>query len=296
MSKTILFFGSGPVAAKSLKLLAQTFDIEAVITKPKPSHHKGDFPVITTAEKLGLKILSTADRDALDELFKNNSFSSPVGVVIDYGIIISQQVIDKLPLGIINSHFSLLPQWRGADPISYTILKGDKETGVSLMKIVKNLDEGPLLVQESIQLSPKVTTPELTGILIKLSHKMLVEYLPLYMEGLVSTQPQPGSGSSYSKKLHKEDSILDFTKPALKLEREIRAYMEWPRSRVEVNGITLIITEAHAVAGTNVPGSIYKSAREFGFYTSDGILVIDTLIPAGKKEMSAAAFLTGYEI
>ncbi len=182
MFETITFFGSGPVAAQSLALLAKDFTVEAVVTKPRPPHHKQAFPVIELAAKLGIKTFTASTKKELSELFASQPVKSKVGVIIDHGIIMPQSVIDYFPLGIINSHFSLLPQWRGADPISFAILNGDAETGVSLMLIVAKLDEGDLLVQESLPLRADATTPLLTKDLIALSHKLLVDNLPKYIK------------------------------------------------------------------------------------------------------------------
>ncbi|MEO6761067.1 MAG: formyltransferase family protein, partial [Candidatus Saccharimonadales bacterium] len=112
--KPIVFFGSGPVAAKSLELLSKDFEISAVITKPKPSHHHGAFPVIDIASQLDLSLYTASNKQELSELFSNQTFASDLAVLIDFGIIVSQDVIDYFPKGIVNSHFSLLPEWRGA--------------------------------------------------------------------------------------------------------------------------------------------------------------------------------------
>ena len=296
MSEPVTFFGSGPVAAEALSRLAEDFDIEAVITKPKPPHHKYAFPVIEVAEKLGLKIYEVSTKHELDELFLNHPVTSRLGIVIDYGIIISEEVINYFPLGIVNSHFSLLPKYRGADPISFAILSGDKQTGISLMLIVPALDEGPLLAQRTLDIKPKGATVDLTKDLINLSHDVLVEILPKYVNGDIKPYPQDTNGVSYSKKLTKADSILDWHKTAEALEREIRAYIEWPRSRTNINGTNVVITAAHALEGQGMVGKIYLDGHQLGFYTSKGILVIETLIPEGKKEMSASAFLAGHPI
>ncbi len=294
-SKTILFFGSGPVAAESLELLVRDFGIEAVVTKPQPPHHKEGFPVIKVAKQHGLKILTTSDGDELSRLFNKQSFQSQVGLVIDYGILISQPVIDHFPLGIVNSHFSLLPQWRGADPISFAILNGDEETGVSLMLIDDQLDEGPLLARGKMKIAPGATTPSLTKELITLSHSMLAKTLPAYIEGKIEAQPQTGK-PSYSRKLTKEDGVLDWIKPAGQLEREIRAFAEWPRSRTKLGSADVVITKAHTAEDKGMPGKIWSENKQLGIYTTKGVLVVDRLIPAGKKEMSAEAFLAGYKL
>src|SRR5581483_1255847 len=113
MSETIVFFGSGPVAAKSLELLAQSFDIEAVVTKPRPPHHRGDVPVLDTVDRLNLPLVEVSNKKELTDRIAHAHFTSHVAVLIDFGIIIPQEVIDAFPFGIVNSHFSLLPEWRG---------------------------------------------------------------------------------------------------------------------------------------------------------------------------------------
>lgn len=298
MSKTIVFFGSGPVAAQSLKKLAEDgpFEIEAVITKPRPAHHKEVFPVLALARDLGLKTLTTADAAELSELFARHNFRSQLGVVIDYGIIIGQSVIDSFPLGIVNSHFSLLPRWRGPDPITFAISSGDSETGVSLMLIVAALDEGPLLVQRSIKIAARATAMSLTQDLINLSHQLLITALPAYQDGRLKPHTQPEVQPTYSRKLTKDDGKLDPKKSAEQLEREVRAHIEWPRSRANLGSYQVIVTEAHVHSGQGKPGSIWLGPGSLGIYTAKGILIIDKLVLAGKKEMTAAAFLAGHDL
>ena len=295
-SNQIVFFGSGPVAAAALKLLVRDFEVEAVITKPVPAHHTGSFPVIETTRQLGLRTLTPANKKELSELFAGKPVTSRIGVVIDYGIIISPDVIDYFPLGIVNSHFSLLPRWRGADPISFAILAGDAETGVSLMLVAEALDEGPILAQEKLLIKPESTTPSLTNELIELSHKMLVAYLSKYVAGQIKPVPQSGK-PTYSRKLAKNDGLIDWNKPAERIEREIRAFIEWPRSRTKLGQVDVIITKAHAV-GTNhpdlKPGDIIIEQGIIIVECSKGYLCIDKLQPTGKKEMSAKEFLAGY--
>jgi methionyl-tRNA formyltransferase len=297
-SATIIFFGSGPVAARSLELLAQDFEIEAVVTKPRPVHHRGDYPVLDIAAKLGLPVHTVASKTELSRFFVTKPFNSRLGVLIDFGIILPNNAIDYFELGVINSHFSILPEWRGADPISFAILSGQSSTGVSLMRIVEAMDEGPLLAYGEYELPADIDTPLLTEHLINFSHKMLADMLPKYLEGSITPAPQTVTGRtvSYSRKLTKEDSILDFMKPAEQLESEIRAFAVWPRSRTSLGEVDVIITRAHVKKGAGTAGNLWRQDKQFGIYTKENILVVDQLIPAGKKEMSAAAFLSGYKL
>lgn len=304
MTESVVFFGTGPVAARSLELLSEYCSIEAVITKPKPAHHQGSFPVLETARKLGLATYTVSSRSELSKLIATKPFVSTLGILIDFGIIVSQDVIDYFPLGIVNSHFSLLPEWRGADPITFAVLSGQKETGISLMLLTAGMDEGPILAHTPYEMPPHITTPELTDELIKVSNKSLKNILPMYLADKVRPAAQesvtmPNHRESYSRKLTKEDGIIDWRKPAEVIEREIRAFIDWPKSRTTLGGKDIIITKAHAVPSRPSdaqPGDIdvVEQIKEFGVVADNGTLWIDNLKPAGKKEMTAAAFLAGY--
>jgi methionyl-tRNA formyltransferase len=297
MSETILFFGSGPVAAESLRLLAKTFVIEGVITKPRAPHHHGPVPILELAEELHLPVHTAESKKQLNELFAAATFESRVAVLIDFGILVSQQIINYFPLGIVNSHFSLLPEWRGADPITFSILSGQKSTGVSLMLLVEAMDEGPLLSYGEYDLPPDITTPELTADLIHLSYGLLEHVLPAYCNSDIKLAEQSVTGRevSYSRKLSKEDGIIDWAKPAAHLEREIRAFIEWPKSRTNLGSIEVIISQAHVVSGSGAPGTIAITNKLPIVYTGEQALALDRLKPAGKQEMTGQAFLAGYK-
>lgn len=289
----VIFFGSGPVAAKSLSLLKNYVEIEAVVTKPATysdmSRIVGETPVFAASNK-----------QELDELIAKEPFSSVVAILIDFGIIVSRSVIDKFPMGIINSHFSVLPDLRGADPISFAILSGQRTTGVSLMLLDEGMDTGKILVTKSMPVSDADTTPRLTDRLINLSDNLLSEFVPKYLAGSVKPRSQSHPDrATYSRKLTKEDGTIDWTKPAEVIEREIRAFVEWPKSHTTLGGKKVIVTKAHATpsqpAGSH-PGDleIDEPSKKFGVITGSGTLWIDCIKPAGKKEMSAKSFLAGY--
>jgi len=299
MSKiSIVFFGSGPVAAKSLELLIPYFDIEAVITKPKPPHHRDTFPVIELAEQNSLALHTVSNKHELSNLFTKSSFRSKLAVLIDFGIIVSQDVIDFFPKGIVNSHFSLLPEWRGADPITFAILSGQPKTGVSLMIIDKGMDTGKIIKQQSIKIQSNETTQALTDKLIVLSNEMLSDTLPKYLMGEAKARSQPHpSRATYSRKILKQDGLLDFSKSAEQLEREIRAFAQWPKSKTTLANIDVIVTSAHVAPSTSGgPGKIVidTQAGLIMIQCKVGYLCIDKLKPAGKSEMTAKSFIAGY--
>lgn len=289
-SSTIVFFGSGPVAAATLRgLLEAGFVFEAIITKPRPQGHRGSVPVLEMAEEYNLTVFTPQNHRSLTDLFKTRSFKSPVGLVVDYGIIIAGEVIKSFPKGIINSHFSLLPEWRGADPITFSVLSGQGQTGVSLMLINEKLDEGELLSQEAIPLPDDITTPVLTKELITISNFMITRDLPKYLDGDIKTYPQPNSAPTYSRKLTKEDSILDFNKPAKVLEREIRAFRGWPKSKATLLGKYHIVVLKARVATSPTDGALVLSAGDTTY-----LEVLQLTGPSGKT-MSGEAFLRGYK-
>ncbi len=286
----IVFMGSGPVAEASLRSLIKQFTIEAVITKPATKDIMASIaPAVHTA----------ASRAELDDLLAQQHFTSQLGVIVDYGVIVSQKVINAFPLGIINSHFSLLPRWRGADPISFAILEGDTKTGVSLMMIEPTLDTGKILVQKSLPIDPTDTTPTLTKKLIVLSNKLLAEYIPQYLSGEVTARNQPHSDrATHSRKLTKQDGVIDWNKPAEQIEREIRAFTDWPNSRAFIGGKEVILAKAEAIGDrlqvTDVGKAFMTEQKELAVQTGNGLLVIERIKPVGKNEMDSASFMRGY--
>jgi methionyl-tRNA formyltransferase len=304
ISNTVIFFGSGPVAAASLRLLHESFTIEAVITKPRAPHHKGSVPVLEACEELGLVAHTPNNKAELSERFATRPFTSQLGIVIDYGIIINKDVIDYFHYGIVNSHFSLLPEWRGADPITFSILSGQQQTGISLMLINEKMDEGPLLAQAPYDLDDTITTPVLTEDLVDLSYGSLCQILPLYLEGKAQPTPQetatmaPSKEPSYSRKLTKEDGTLDWNKPAYQLEREVRAFIEWPKSHTTLAGKNVTITKAHVMSpetGQVLGRPFITADKHIAIATTNNTFVIDSLKPAGKNEMTVQAFLAGHQ-
>src|SRR3989338_4374228 len=235
----VVFFGSGPVAAASLQFLKNHFDFEAVVTKP------ATLPEMTSINA-SKRIFSVSNASELNKLIDSKRFKSPVGIIVDFGVIVDKQTIDLFKLGIVNSHFSLLPQWRGADPITFAVLGGQSKTGVSLMLIAPELDTGKLIAQKTLPILPDATTPSLTKELVALSNSMLVEYLPRYISGKVKPRAQPHENrATYSRKLTKADGIIDWEKPAKQLEHEVRAYTSWPKSLTTLAGKEVILLKTH---------------------------------------------------
>jgi methionyl-tRNA formyltransferase len=285
---SVIFFGSGPVAARSLQLLAQNFRVEAIVTKPTTLKEMQsalpDCPVHVVSSKV-----------ELSNLMEKRPFTSKLAVLIDFGIIVTRDVIEYFEHGIVNSHFSLLPEWRGADPISFAILSGQSKTGVSLMLIDEGMDTGKILAQKSIKIASDSTTTYLTSELIDLSNNLLSTHLPAYINGDLKPRNQSHPDrATYSHKLKKEDGIIDWSKPATQLEREIRAYVDWPKSQTKIGDIEVTITQAHVESLQGQAGKLKVSGKQLAIYCGENALVIDRLKPSGKQDMSAESFLAGY--
>ncbi len=273
MSKTVVFFGNEKLATgiSDVQTLiknavqAAGFEIEKVITGP------------------------------LQEL---GAHSSQLAVLAAYGRIMPQSVLDQFPLGVINIHPSLLPLYRGTTPIEQVILDGATKTGVSIMRLTAGMDEGPLYKQKSLHLRGDESKAELAESLQRLGAELLTEVLPKIATQALPARNQPHPDrATYSRKLTKDEGNIDWTKPALQLEREVRAFAGWPKSRTIVGNKEVIITAAHFLAGrpSQKPGAvevINKSTVQVACGTD--YLIIDKLKPADKSEMSAAEFIRGY--
>lgn len=285
-SKTIIFFGSGPVAARSLECLLSHFKIEFVITKAKKPSYKDIPPVEKITQNNNLTTFYADTVDEVEQIIANKKQTSQLGILIDYGVIINQKTINAFAYGIINSHFSLLPEWRGADPITFSILSGQTTTGVSLMLVDKGLDTGDLIIQEKLAISKDETTPTLTKKLINLSNQLLIKTIPLYLAQKIQPTKQPSIPATYSRKINKFDGAINWQKNAQTIEREIRAFLGWPKSYTILLDKKVIITKAHPVASPQEnPVAIPCGNNTW--------LAIDELIPENSRVMSYQSFLNG---
>lgn len=222
------------------------------------------------------------------------AMKAEAAVLIAYGKIVPQSVIDIFPKGIINIHPSLLPRHRGSTPIESVILDGDAQTGVSLMQLAAEMDAGPVYSQTIIKLEGDETKQDLANKLQRLGADMLIRDLPKVLDGSLEATEQDESLATYDGRIAKADGVLDFTKPADVLDRQIRAYAVWPRSRTTIEGTEVIITKAHAGDGEARSGAVVRNNDRLGIGCSQGILILDALTPNGKKEITASAFINGY--
>lgn len=300
-SKSIVFFGSGDIGLATVKNLAKSIDVEALITKPDVFlRGKQLSPLIKTwAQSRSIPVYQPVDKAQLAELATKAGFKSPAGVVAEYGLIIPQSVIDYFRLGILNCHFSLLPRWRGADPIRAAILNGDKTSGVSLMVINQALDEGDIIAQADTDVSPQETADSLRAKLIKLSNQLLNQHLFSYLDNKLTPQPQDNNQqATYAPKITKASGQINWSDKAGTIERQIRAFVGWPGSFGKLGGKDVTILDAEILKTTvpikQKPGAIIPDASHLLVQTGDGVLKVNKIHPAGKKPMTGGDFIRGY--
>lgn len=299
--RPLVFFGNERIAtgvSTDIPVLRGLIDagytIAAVVANHETakSRNARDLEVAVVAREHNIPVLlPDRPKDILEQL---QSFEAVAGVLIAYGRIVPQSVIDIFPRGIINIHPSLLPKHRGPTPLESVILDGSELTGVSIMELAKEMDAGPVYAQAEYELTGTETKQELAEKLTEIGSAMLLDVLPGILSGDIVAMPQEHSAATYDRLIGKDDGILDFTKPAGQLERELRAYAEWPKSRTTLAGKEVVVTKAHVVIGTEPAGRPFIEQKQLCVGTGEGILVIDTLKPAGKAEMPAQAFLAGY--
>jgi methionyl-tRNA formyltransferase len=232
-SKKLIFFGTDDFSTASLEELIDTgWRLSAVVTSPDAPAGRGRKLTESAVKKIaaanGIKVLQPAKGSEIAALIKG--LEPEWGVLSAYGKIISQAALDLFSGGIINIHPSLLPRYRGPTPIETAILNGDDKTGVSLMKLTAGMDEGPVYAQKAMVLTGVENQPELYAKLTDMGAELLDEKLEAIMSGELQPVNQDDSAATYTKLIKKEDGVLDFGRPAKVLERQVRAYADWPKN------------------------------------------------------------------
>ncbi|HPR09714.1 MAG TPA: methionyl-tRNA formyltransferase [Candidatus Saccharibacteria bacterium] len=234
----------------------------------------------------------------LADIYDNlQALRAEAGILAAYGKMVPESVISLFPQGIINIHPSALPQHRGPIPLEAVMLDGSSETAVSLMALVRSMDAGPVYAQAPVELVGNETKQALAETIGDIGSSMLRSMLPKIFSGECVAQPQDDAVATYDTRITKADGVLNFTKPAVQLEREVRAYAGWPGICTTIAGKDVVITAAHITKTEGLldtPGSAYITNKQLYIQTSNNALIIDKLKPAGKNEMSAAAFIAGY--
>jgi methionyl-tRNA formyltransferase len=293
----IVFMGSPDFAVSSLEALARHYPVIGAVTQPdRPAGRGGNLrpPAVKEAAlHLGIPVIQPEKLRHPEAMQQLRAWAPDLIVVAAFGQILRPDVLELPKLGCINVHGSLLPRWRGAAPIQAAILAGDAETGITIMRMDPGVDTGPMLSQRSIPISAEDTAGTLFEKLAPLGEGLLLETLPRYITGELQPRPQPAEGITYAAMLKKEDGLLDFNQPALASERRVRAYSPWPGAYFLYNRNPLKVQHASVAAGKAAPGEhvIFQGNPAVG--TTDGLLVLEEVQPAGKKSMPGKSFLSG---
>ena len=291
-----VFLGTPEAAVPTLFALTKVAEVVAVITRPdKPRGRSGrpvPSPVKEAATRLGVAVLQPASAsDLLDALQPMTAID--VGVVTAYGALIGPEALAIPSRGFLNVHFSLLPRWRGANPVVAALLAGDEETGVTLMHLDRGLDTGPVVAARTAVVGRDETGGELTTRLASLGAELLVEYLPGWVDGALESTSQSMIGVTYAPKLTKADLLLDPTAPAEELVRRIRALTPIPGAVFTVGEGRLRVLAARRLDRETPPGHVTGTDDQIVVGTGEGALELLIVQPPGKRPMDATAWFRG---
>ncbi len=302
-NKRLVFFGNERIAtgistsADHLRMLvAEGYEIAAVVTKQdsRRSRNERILEIKELADSYQIPVLQPEKLSDIRDIL--NDLRADAAILVAYGKIISEDIIELFPHGIINVHPSLLPLHRGPTPLESVILNGESETGVSIMALAKEMDAGPVYAQSTVPLTGYESKQELADILTDVSVAMLKEVLPGILSGDIIPIPQDTTKATYDQLLLKSDGTIDWTQPAHLIERQIRAYAGWPKSTAEIAGKYIEILEAEEVSNTySTPGQVKIIDGKLIVACGEHSIEIQKLKPAGKSAMDAVSFIQGYK-
>lgn len=287
----VIFMGTPEFSVPALEAVAAAHDVVCVYSQPPRPAGRGKAlrasPVQARAEELGLPVRHPVSLKGAGEQAEFAALRADVAVVVAYGLILPEPVLQAPRLGCLNIHASLLPRWRGAAPIHRAILAGDRETGVCIMQMEAGLDTGPVLLREAVEIGPQETTAELHDRLSVLGARMIVQALGALP---MPAEPQAAEGVTYAAKIDKAEARIDWTRPAAEVDRQIRGLSPFPGAWIEVAGERVKLLRSRLVPGTGVPGQVLG-----GFTIACGSGAVEVLEAQreGKRPMPAGEVLKG---
>ena len=290
-SSKLVFFGTEDFSLPSLVALVEAgYDIVAVVTKPDAARGRSKqlvSPAVKTyAVEHNLYVLQPHKlSEVADEL---RTLGADAAILVSYGKLLPQSILDVFePIGIVNIHPSLLPRYRGPAPLEAAIRNGDSKTGVTLMKLTLGMDEGPTYVQESYDLQGDETKPELYSTLSEHGAALLVEHLPAILSGQLKPLPQKNDDVSVTSLLLKSDGVIDpTTDTAGAIERQVRAYLGYPKTRVTIGNNDVIVTRSKVVDSLSAY-PLTLTCKENSY------LAITELVAPSGKTMTGEAYVRG---
>jgi len=304
----VLFAGTPEIAVPSLEALAAEFDIVGVLTAPDKVSGRGrkiNPPAVKQkALELGLHVLQplTLNAEARETVRKTGA---DLLVVFAYGRIFGPKFLNLFSLGGINMHPSALPRYRGPSPITAAILSGENSTALTVQRIVLEMDAGDIISQRDYPLDGTETTASLTEGVARAAAPELVQAVEMISRGAVAAVPQDSSRATYCRIILKEDGIIDWNMPAGQIEKMVRAYIPWPKTRTTLNSETLVVLESSVIENTGAsetdfrtPGEVLGVDKSRGILiqTGSGILALRRLQLASRKALDFRSFLNGVKL
>ncbi len=298
----LIFAGTPEFAARALAALAHAgHEVALVLTQPDRPAGRGmrlvPGAVTALAQELGLEVYQPVSLKDAATLARLGALDADAMVVAAYGLILPEPVLALSRLGAINIHASLLPRWRGAAPIQRAILAGDALTGISVMRMDRGLDTGPLLAAESVAIAAEDTSASLHDKLAELGARLIVTVLAQLECGQLSAEPQAATGASYAAKIAKAEAGIDWNETAPAIERKVRAFNPTPGAAAIIKGVGVKIWRAGLSPAEGTPGAILEAgAKGIVVACGSNALRVLELQRAGGKKLVAAQFLAGFPL
>jgi methionyl-tRNA formyltransferase len=300
----VVFFGTPAFAVPTFEaLVASRHGVVGVVTQPDRPRGRGqkpaDAPVKARARETGVPLLQPSTLNDPSFVAALASLDADIGVVAAYGKILSERVLAVPRLGMINVHASLLPRYRGAAPVHRAIIAGERETGVTIMRVVKALDAGPMIAAARRPIGPLETSEEVQGDLARIGAALLTLTLDRVAAGDVREEPQDDSAATYAHRITREDGLIDWTWPADRIHNLVRGLHPWPHAYTYLNGARLIILRS-AVANQShgvPPGSVVTAlGNELRIAAGREVVDLIEIQAEGKRPMSPRDFLAGHRL
>jgi len=300
----IVFFGTPAFAVPTLDaLLASPHSVAAVVTQPDRPRGRGQktsaSPVKDAALAASLAVLQPPSVKTAEFAGELSALQADIGVVAAYGQILTQQILSTPRLGMINVHASLLPRYRGAAPVHRAVIAGDTVTGVTIMRMVKALDAGPMLAVERVPIGAEQTSEELEQQLARAGARLLVATLDDIAAGRDQETPQDDTLATYAPRLTKDDGRIDWNWPAVRIHNLIRGLHPWPHAVTFAGGTRLILRRSRPAhtESAGAPGTILEaSGARLRVATGDGTLNLLEIQAEGKRPMAVRDFLAGHPL
>jgi len=296
----VVFMGTPEFAVPSLEALSRAYQVVGIVTQPDKHAGRGRRLSVSPVKQLAMEhevpILQPRSVNDPESCSQIADLAPDVIVAVAFGQILKQDLLDLPSYGCLNVHASLLPRWRGAGPVAAAILAGDSVTGVTIMKLDAGMDTGPILAQREEPIRPSDTRLELETRLARLGADLLLDTLPGYLAGDIVPRPQPDQGVTFAPRLRKEDGLLDWSQPAVQLERQLRAFTPWPGVHTLLRGVQLKVLRASVMSCPGVdapPGTVVSLDGGVAVVAGEGALCLEEVQLPGKRRMDIAAFLCG---